>query len=219
LWHNVLAMTVSSSPTTASRLSFLLDQQRVLEKIAREFSRDAERAGERADAAARAVEEMRDFLGALTELPRLPPPRSRARLLEAERLLRAEATAGVRLAIEPASDGSAEVSLNGRAPFHLPPQLAALMTILAARTEGADTEPATWVTRAEIANALSQAIGRTVKPAHVTRLIHRLKNRMRRAGENVFVLENSRRLGAWRVKARPDRRRPSASGRAGGDGG
>jgi hypothetical protein len=209
------AMAVSSSPTVASILSFLRDRQRAFETLAREFSRDAERAEQRADAAARVVEEMRDFLGELTELPPLPPPRSRARVLEGERLLRAEATAGVGLVIEPAPDGSAEVSLNGRPPFHLPPQLAALMTILAARAEG----PAAWMTRVEIANALSQDLGRTVKPAHVTRLIHKLRKRMRQAGENTFVLENDRRLGAWRVKAHPERRRPSALGTAGGDGG
>jgi len=209
-------MPISSPPSIASILSFLRDWQRTFERLARDYSRDAERTGERADAAAKAIQDMRDFLGALTELPRLPPPRGRARSLEAERLLQAEARAGVSLAIEPAPDGSAEVSVNGRPRFRLPPQLAALMTSLAAAAERPDPERGAWRTREEIANVLSQDLGRTVKPAHVPRLIYKLRNVMRKAGENVLVVETSRRFEAWRVNARP--RRPSALAGAGEDG-
>ena len=210
-------MPISSPPTIASILSFLLDWQRTFERLARDYSRDAERTGEAADAAARAVQDMRDFLGALTELPQLPPPRRRARSLEAERLLHAEARVGVSLAIEPAHDGSAEVSVNGRPSFRLPPQLAALMMILAAAAERPDPERGAWRTREEIANALSQHLGRTIKPAHVPRLIYKLRNVMRKAGENVSVVDTSRRLAAWQVNAHP--RRPSTLEGGGEDGG
>lgn len=209
-------MPISSPPTIASILSFLLDWQRKFERLARDHSLAAERSEESADAAARAIQDMRDFLGALTELPRLPPPRKRCGSLEAERLLEVEARAGVSLAIEPARDGSAQVSVNGRPPFRLPPQLAALMTILAAAAERPDPERGGWRTGEEIANALSQHLGHTVKPAHVPRLIYKLRTVMRKAGENVSVVENSRRFAAWRVNARP--RRPSALEGAGEDG-
>src|SRR3989442_3357695 len=71
-------------------------------------------------------------------------------------LMGAEADAGVAsLKINRHADGSADVSVNGRRPLRLRPQLAALLTIIAGAGGNVDDHLVGWKTMAEIAAALS----------------------------------------------------------------
>jgi hypothetical protein len=192
-------VVVPASFNRASILSFLESVQQMLERLASRLEEDARKA----DAAAALIERIRRWLKGLPELT--PRPRPPMRTPDSERLLRAEAKAGITLAIELAADGSADVRVNGRDPFHLSPALASLLTLLAAPSDLSGPGCAPWSTKDELAAALSRELGRAVVPARVTSLVHRLRKTMSDAGENPFVVETSRRRGAWRVVVRGDR--------------
>jgi len=92
-------------------------------------------------------------------------------------VMRAEAEAGVAsLKINRHADGSAEVSVNGRRPIRLRPQLAALLTVIAGAGGNVDDELLGWKTMAEIAAALSiNKRGRAVSPGDVPKIVFRLR--------------------------------------------
>lgn len=191
---------IAAAPSNLdSLLSVLGNMQRMFERIAGRLSEIAEEI----DAAAAAIEQLRRWLSGLTELP--PLRKGTPYQAQDERLLRKEAKAGVTLTMDVGPDGSAEVSINGRPPFHVPPQLASLLGILATPPAKASDALAGWSTKAGLASALSNDGGATVAPAAVARLVHKLRKAISDARENVFVIQTNRRLGAWRVTTRSDR--------------
>jgi hypothetical protein len=105
------------------------------------------------------------------------------------KLLIAEADAGaLSLDIDRHADWSAEVSVNGREAFHLRPQLAALLTVIAAAAAANDGREG-WRTKMELASALGRQIGREVKPDNMTKMVHRLRRAFRRARENWRLIQ------------------------------
>jgi hypothetical protein len=188
----------AASSNLDSLLSVLGNMQRMFERIAGRLSEIAEEI----DAAAAAIEQLRRWLSGLTELP--PLRKGAPYQAQDEHLLRKEAKAGVTLTMDVGPDGSAEVSINGRPPFHVPPQPASLLEILATPRAASDS-PAGWSTKVELASALSSDGRATVAPAGVARLVHKLRKAISDARENVFVIQTNRRLGAWRVTTRSDR--------------
>jgi len=106
-------------------------------------------------------------------------------------VMRAEAEAGVAsLKINRHADGSAEVSVNGRRPFTLRPQLAALLAVIAAPSGDGQLVP--WRSKSEVAAALGTTTGQVVSPSYVPKVVHRLREAFRRRGENWFLIKSRR---------------------------
>ena len=153
------------------------------------------------DAIARDLEDLAKRVPAGSASPGISRRRAN-RSPEEERLMRVEARDGVSLTIERNADGSAEVSLNGRQPFELRPQLATLLDLLVAPAGGESGGQPAWHTKEELAAALSKRTGGTVEPHTIAKLIHRLRDTLVRVGENFRLLLTDRRLGAWRLAVR-----------------
>ena len=123
-------------------------------------------------------------------------------------LMRAEARAGVAsLKIDRHADGSADVSVNGRRPLRLRPQLAALLTIIAGAGGKVDDHLVGWKTMAEIAAALSiNKRGRAVSPGDVPKIVLRLREAFRSKGENWLLVQSRKATGEYRFAVRGDPR-------------
>jgi hypothetical protein len=146
------------------------------------------------DALAKEVEDVEGF----PETPGVTaPPRSRRRRSPQEqRVLRAEADAGVaslRLAWH--ADGSAELSVNGRPGVRLAPKLATLVAILATPGRYAEDGLPAWRDKGAVAAELSKRTGRTLRARDVTRDIYKLRRVLDRAGENEHIVVTNRRGG------------------------
>jgi hypothetical protein len=169
---------------------------KILKTLQRELERAAARLadeGEEADALARLFADLLERLSGVAGVA--PPPRA-APSAEALRLMRAEAEAGVAsLHIERRADGSADVSVNGRPSFRLPPKLALLLCVLVARRECDADGLLQWRSRAQVAEDLNKQTGGTASAASVPRLVFKLKKAIRDAGENWLVIRGDRERG------------------------
>jgi hypothetical protein len=139
------------------------------------------------------VEEvMAILLGARKEL------RPRRRAAVELRLLTSEAEAGVAsVRITRRSDGRDGflVSINERAPFHLSPQLGELLRAITSPDRAASDGLVAWRSTSEIAKSLRTRDGGRVRAATVTKIVFRLRDRFHEVGENVELIQVSRRRG------------------------
>jgi hypothetical protein len=185
-----------SSVNLEAVLAAFRNLQRKLERLASRLAQIEEEV----DAAAKVIENLvRQFSG----LPEITPRLRTRRSPEEERLLRAEAHAGATITVETMAEGWRKVRVNGREPFRLSPTLASLLAVLVA-PPGQDGLPA-WSTKSAVAEALANETGRAVAPGGVSRLVYKLRQAFEAAGENVFLIETNRAIGAWRVAGRRDR--------------
>lgn len=181
----------------------LLRLQRDLQSTARRFGEFSEKMVEQLDALAYAVEQLRCELVARGDVSTDP------------RRLRARPASGLRAAPrheyasevswEENGDGSAQISIDGRPPFHLPPKLAGLLAILcdSQRPPSADGLVA-WRRYADVAALLSKRTGRHESPARLTKAVSKLRHVFSRAGENPLLIESNRRgLVRFRLRIGP----------------
>jgi hypothetical protein len=133
----------------------------------------------------------------------VPRPRAR-RSPEEERRMREEARTGATATIDAQADGSGEIRLNGRDPFRLSRRLLSLLRVLIAGSPPESDGLPGWSTGSEVAAALTLDARRAVKPDGVARLMYKLRRAFSAAGENPFLIQTNRELGAWRVAVRVD---------------
>lgn len=172
--------------------------QRQLERLASRF--DVMR--DMIDAAGGGLENLVDRLpGAITVAPR-----SHVRTLPSSsdiRFMRTEGEAGVTaIDLQEHADGSCDVRINGRNAFRVPPQPAALLSVLVGTRQPDLDGFVRWHTRAEVATALGKLTGRPITPGNVTRILHKLRRIFRAAGENEWLLQVRRNHGI-RIALRP----------------
>jgi len=158
---------------------------------------DAERkffaAGEKAHEAAQETALLRKEI---VDGGEITPLRRAARSPQEEHVMRAEAEAGASsVDVERDADGKCSVSVSGRRPFPLPPQLAALVTVLAMPGGASHDGRPGWWTRAEVATAINKQTGAGLAAGAVPRLVNKLKDRFREAGENWHLIQSNRRWG------------------------
>jgi hypothetical protein len=170
-------------------LKILRALQRELERVAGRLADE----GEAADALARLFA---DLVARLSGVAGVTVPPRAARSPEEQGLMDAEAETGVvSLRIARRVDGSGDVSVNGRPPFRLPPKLTLLLAILVAPGPCAADGLLAWRSRAEVANALNKRTGGTASAASVPRLVYKLREAFRDAGENWLLIQRNRERG------------------------
>jgi len=116
-----------------------------------------------------------------------------------------EARAGAtRLEVRLQPDGMALVSVNGRAPFLLPPKPRVLLDILSEPGSAADDGLVGWRSRGEVADALRKRLGRPLGRDDVTRTVYRLREVFRAAHENEHLVQTNREHQTLRFALRAD---------------
>jgi hypothetical protein len=163
--------------------------QKMLERLANRL----DEVSKEVDAVAAGLEDVdRRLSGIAAITPRRGARRSADALLMAD----AEAEAGASsLQIVRDASGRASVSVSGRRPLTLPPKLATLLAILATAGEEAETGLPGWQTSAQVAAALNEKTGGALSPAAVPRLVYKLREAFRDAGENSRLIQVDRDLG------------------------
>jgi hypothetical protein len=203
-WHAVCESVMPRPPKSGPRrndappdaavdlvalLRILRTLQRELEQLASRLSDD----GEEADALASLFADLVERLSAVAGVS---PRRRAARSPEEEKIMRAEAEAGVAsLLIKRRADGTSEVTVNGRRSFRLPPKLTTLLAVLVASGRCEDDGLLEWRTTPEVATALNKRTGGSVPARSVPKLVFKLRKAFRDAGENWFLIQGSRARG------------------------
>jgi hypothetical protein len=166
---------------------------RRLKRFLKRMANGIEAHGDRVLEAEEAVGEIVDLLSDVPEV--FHGARGRRSPAE-QRVMRAEAEAGVAsVQIRPQADGAGEVSVNGRKSFRLAPNLRILLAVLIAPGPCADDGLIGWQANAKVATALNKHTGGTLSPSAVPRLVYRLRNAFRDAGENWYLIQTNRRRG------------------------
>jgi len=169
--------------------------------------RKLERATERFDHQVEAVAQVAAVIEEILETHRAEAPHavSKRRPTAEMNVLREEARTGATaLTFEWNVDGSAEVRINGRAPFRLQPKPALLLHIIASPGgRAAGDSLVGWRTYAEVATQLDKNGGRTASRHSVAQTIHRLRTSLQHAGQNWLLVQTDRR-GATRFAIRRD---------------
>jgi hypothetical protein len=112
----------------------------------------------------------------------------------ADSILRRQAVLDIEFDRHP--DGSADVSLDGHKPVHLPRKLATLLAIIAEPTMyPADDGLVGWRSYDDVAAVLTKRTGRVQTAATLIKHISKLKNVLRKAGENVHLVETDHQGG------------------------
>lgn len=148
---------------------------------------DLDKLRDRVDALGYDIEQVLDRLpdsGA-----QLPPFRQPQRVPRPEQsVLRRQAVLGIDFDRHP--NGSADISLDGHTPFHLPRKLATLLAIIAEPTPcPADDGLVGWRSYDDVAAVLTKRTGRLQTAKSLTKHISKLKDMLRKAGENGHLIE------------------------------
>lgn len=119
----------------------------------------------------------------------LPPFRQQQRAQRPEEsILRRQAVLDIEFDRHP--NGSADVSLDGHTPFHLPRKLATLLAIIAEPTaRPADDGLVGWRSYVDVAAVLTKRTGLLQTAETLTKHISKLKNVLHKARENVHLIE------------------------------
>lgn len=176
----------------------LLEQVHELVRRQRRLLERLSRAEELADALAFDLEEVERALAGAQPEP-LAASRSRAAGPPNDRLsLRRTAEAGVgSLEVGWASDGAADVSLDGGKAFRLPSGLGELLEVLALDSGRSDDGLVGWKTLDELAILLGKRRGQPVRRHAVTQLVYRLRHELfARGAVNPYLVQSSRARGA-----------------------
>jgi len=132
--------------------------------------------------------------------------RSDCRPDEQQRILQAQAKQGVNaVRIETQPTGAATVQIDGRAPVPLTPLLAHLLAILITDNQTSKDHLVGWKTVAEISGSMAKHTDKQFTKHAVSQLICRLKDRLRRYGENKFLIQRNIRFGyRFALRRSPD---------------
>ncbi len=169
---------------------------RVLRTLQRGLEQLAGPLSDQCDEADRLARLFADLVERLSGVAGVTPPRRAARSPEEEKVMRAEADVGVvSLEIKRRADGAGEVTVNGRRSFRLPPKLTTLLAILVAPGQCAGDGLLEWRTRSEVATALNKRTGGSTSPKSVPKLVFKLRQAFRDAGENWFLIQRCRERG------------------------
>jgi hypothetical protein len=141
-----------------------------------------------ADGMAFDVEQVLDRLpGTGDQLPPFRPSPPRAPRAE-DSILRRQVVLDIEF--DRRADGSADVRLDAHTPFHLPRKLATLLAIIAEPTVyPADDGLVGWRSYDDVAAVLTKRTGRVQTAATLIKHISKLKNLLRKAGENAHLIE------------------------------
>jgi hypothetical protein len=145
---------------------------------------------------------VRDALAGVDSLPGRPTLGKPTH--EDGRLLQQMAQAGVAsLEITRGADDSAGVRVGGSKWFRLSPMVADLLSLISSQPP-ADDGLAGWCPLPDVVRALSKTAGRPVSKRSVIQLLWRLRRRLRKSGENPFLIQVSRRHGVRFALRRED---------------